>query len=126
MSANLLGDFCCRILQAYRQHFPVKHGGAWVEGDTIFFSFNHPQCTLLLSLIPSNPELETRLTVNLSSADNVPSVSVDSTGIRWNSSEPGFFTTEELQSFENLASRLYLIALDSSYELQLLTSITVD
>jgi len=124
VSSNVSGDFYRRIVRAYRKHFPVKGGGGWVEGDTMFFSFNHPLRTLFLRLTPSNPELETKLTINLSSASNEPSVTVDSTGIRWNSPKPDFFTTEELQSFENLASRLYLIALDSADELKSLISTT--
>ncbi|HAA30316.1 MAG TPA: hypothetical protein DCE56_24825 [Cyanobacteria bacterium UBA8553] len=88
----------------------------------MFFSFNHPQRTLCLRLTPSSPELERKLTVYLSGADNAPSVTVDSTGIRWNSPKSDFLTTEELENFENLASRLYLIALDCADELRTLTS----
>lgn len=93
-----------------------------MEADTMFFSFDHPQCTLLLGLTPSNPELRKRLTVNLSSFDNELSVSVDSTGIKWHTPAPEGFTSEELENFENLASRVYLIALDSVEQLRLLTS----
>ena len=121
MSSNFNGDFYRRIVRAYRKHFPVKGGGGWVEDDTMFFSFNHPQRTLFLRLTPSNLELERKLSVNLSAADNAPSVTVDSTGIRWNSSKPDFFTTEDLQNLENLASRIYLIALDCADELRALT-----
>ncbi len=124
MNSNFSGEFYCRIVRAYRKHFPIKGGAGWVEGDTMFFSFNHPLRTLFLRLTPSNPELERRLTINLSSANNEPSVTVDSTGLTWNSPKPDFFTTQELQSFENLASRLYLIALDSADELRTLTSTT--
>ncbi len=122
MSSNFNANFYGRIVRAYRKHFPVKGGGGWVEGDTMFFSFNHPQRTLFLRLTPSNPELERKLTVYLSGADNAPSVTVDSTGIRWNSPKSDFLTTEELENFENLASRLYLIALDCADELRTLTS----
>jgi hypothetical protein len=122
MSASLLRDFCWRILRAYRQHFPIQGGGAWVEGDTIVFSFNHPQCTLFLHITASNPELGKRLTVNLSTDDSAPFVSVDSTGICWNSPKPNLFTPEQLQSLENLASRFYLVALDLADELKVLTS----
>ncbi len=93
-----------------------------MEADTMFFSFDHPQRTLLLGLTPSNPEQGKRLTVNLSSFDNELSVSVDSTGIKWHTSAPECFTPEELENFENLASRVYLIALDSVEQLRLLTS----
>ena len=122
MSANSLGGFCRRIVRAYRQHFPVQGGGGWLEADTMFFSFDHPQCTLLLGLTPSDPERGKRLTVNLSSFDNEVSVSVDSMGIQWNTPAPEGFTSEELENFENLASRVYLIALDSVEQLRLLTS----
>lgn len=122
MNSSFLGGFCRRVVRAYRQHFPVQGGGGWVETDTMFFSFNHPQYTLFLRLTPSNPELEKRLTVHLSSADSEVSISVDSTGIRWNAVKPGYFTPEELQNFESLASRFYLIALDSADDLRLLTS----
>lgn len=122
MSSSLLRDFCWRILRAYRQHFPIQGGGAWVEGDTMVFSFNHPQCTLFLHITASNPELGKRLTVNLSADGSAPFVSVDSTGIYWNSLKPNLFTPEELQSLENLASRFYLVALDLADELKVLTS----
>lgn len=122
MNSNSLGGFCRRILRAYRQHFPVQGGGGWMEADTMFFSFDHPQCTLLLALTPGNPELGQRLTVNLSSFDNELSVSVDSRGIKWNTLAPNSFTSEELDNFENLASRVYLIALDSAEQLRVLTS----
>lgn len=95
-----------------------------MEADTMYFSFDHPQCTLLLALTPGNPELGKRLTVNLSSFDNELSLSVDSTGIQWNALAPNSFTPEELDNFENLASRVYLIALDSVEQLRLLTSLT--
>ena len=122
MSSSLLRDFCWRILRAYRQHFPIQGGGAWLEGDTMVFSFNHPQCTLFLHITTSNPELGKRLSVNLSADGSAPFVSVDSTGIWWNSPKPNFFTPEELQSLENLASRFYLVALDLADELKVLTS----
>lgn len=122
MNSNFLESFCWRILRAYRQHFPVQGGGGWVEGDTMFFSFNHPQSTLFLRLTLSNPDLQRRLTVNLSSADNDFSVTVDSTGIRWDSPTLDGLSAEEMQTLENLASRFYLIALDSVDELRLLTS----
>jgi hypothetical protein len=124
VSANSLGRFCRRIVRAYRQHFPVQGGGGWMEADTMYFSFDHPQCTLLLGLTPSNPKLGKRLTVNLSSFDNELSLSVDSMGIKWNALAPNSFTPEELDNFENLASRVYLIALDSVEQLRLLTSLT--
>ena len=122
MSSSLLRDFCWRILRAYRQHFPIQGGGAWLEGDTMVFSFNHPKCTLFLHITTSNPELGKRLTVNLSADSSAPFISVDSTGIRWCGPEPKFFTREELHSLENLASRFYLVALDLADELKLLTS----
>lgn len=124
MNSNLLEDFCYRILRAYRKYFQIKGGAAWVASETMFISFDQPQYTLLMGLTPSNPELGTRLSVNLSCAGNPPFLSVDSTGIKWSSPKPGLFTTEELQSLENLASRLYLIALDSADELRILTSST--
>lgn len=122
MNSNLLRDFCWRVLRAYRQHFSVQGGGAWIEDDTIIFSFNHPKCPLFLRLRLSNPDLGKRLTVNLCSTGNTLSVGVDSTGIKWNSPHPNFLTPEEIQSVETLASRFYLIALDSADELRLLTS----
>jgi hypothetical protein len=122
MSSSLIGNFCWRILRAYRQHFPIQGGGAWVEDETLFFSFHHAQCTLFLQITTSNLELRRRLTVNLSTTGSEPFFSVDSTGSRWNCSKPDFFTPEELQSLESLASRFYLIALDSIEELRILTS----
>ena len=118
MNSNLIGQVCSRILRAYRQHFPLQGGGGYMEGDTLFFSFHHPQHTLFLSLTPSNHELDKRLTVNLICADNAISVHVDSTGIMWNLSESDGFTPEELQNLETLASRVYLIALDLGDELK--------
>lgn len=123
MNSNLIGHVCRRILRAYRQHFPLMGGGGYVEGDTLFFSFHHPQHTLFLCLTPSNPKLGKRLTINLSSAGNALSVTVDATGVMWNLSESDGFTPEELQNLETLASRFYLIALDSADELSFLTSI---
>lgn len=123
MNSNFLESFCWRILRAYRQHFPIQGGGGWVEGDAMFFSFNHPQSTLFLRLTLSNPDLGRRLTVNLSSAEHGLSVTVDSTGITWDSPQLDRFSVEEIQSLENLASRFYLIALDSVDDLRLLTSI---
>ncbi len=122
MSSDSFGAFCRRIIRAYRQHFPVRGGGGWLEGDTLFFSFNHPQSTLFLHVTPSDLALERPLNVNLSCPGNELSVSVNSTGIQWNSPKPKFFTSEELQNIENLACRLYLIALDSADSLQLITA----
>ena len=122
MNSSLLGNFCGRILRAYRQHFPIQGGGAWVEDETLFFTFHHTQCTLLLHITTSNLALRKRLTVNLSTAGSNPFLGVDSTGFRWYSPQPDLFTSEELQSLESLASRFYLIALDSIEELKLLIS----
>lgn len=124
MNSDAFAVFCRRIIRAYRWHFPVMGGGGWLEGDTLFFSFNHPQSTLFLHVTPSDSALERPLNVTLSCPGNELSVSVNSTGICWNSHKPNFFTPEELQSIENLACRLYLIALDSTDSLHIITAST--